>query len=333
MKTYARDIITNAGLLSGIIDVFGSADDNELRAYLRLLNNILEKNTNKEYFPYAKDIYTIDSTLEPSVITIGKEQVSPAGSSETWLTGTITGLKNDITTINTVPLFENAVVTTPAGKFYIPGTSTFTAGRVQDASGNYYEILNGVPGISGTISAGSELTLFTANVNTVEGVFTNVDVFANSPRFVKSVAYLRDDTYRSLNFLSADNYDEINRITTVTASEPSYAIVRHDFPITKIELYPLSSSGGYKITVEKELGPYDFSDEVELPLGYTPFLEARLAHDISLMNGAVEKLPYLDKMAKDALTDIKRINDQPSILNNKAYYNGNNYDVYTDQWR
>jgi hypothetical protein len=335
MKSYAREIIQNAGLMSGILDVFAVAEDNELRAYLHLLNGILAEFNNAQYFPYAKNLYTIGATVSPSVITIGKDEVYPTGLTDAMLSGSITGLTNQITGVGTVPTFTDAVVSLSDGtQYYIPGTSTLISGTVtSQQTGGIFDITAGTPTFTApNLEIGDTLTLATLVLSTSAGTYVHVDVFDEAPRFIASAAYLRDNVYRSLTSISEDDYDRSDRLDESTGAEPRYYIVRGDYPITTIQLYPLTSVANFKVTAEKQAGPYVFDDVVQLPGGYIPALEQELAYRIAVMNGATEKLQMLREMAKSSLSKIKRINDKPVVLNNNASYGGNRYNINTDTW-
>ena len=334
MNTYARDVIQNAGLLSGILDVFSSADDDELRAYLNLLNNLTAQYSLQEYFPMSKDTYTVDTLLNPSQITIGKELINNAGLSDTYTTGTITGLNNDINTIADVPVFQDAHIVGDGVKLFAPGVATLNSGRVTDEFGNYFEIIAGTPAISGTITKGSTLTLTVANFNTNSGVYTDVDIFATQPYVFKSVAYVRDGVYSPLTIMDADQYDNSDKTTTATASVPRVAVIRKDFPITTVELYPPSTYSQFKLTAEQVLGPFEFNSEIRISAPYIAFLEQELAYRIAIMNGALEKVQLLKSLSAASLADIKRLNDrQTSTLDNSAYFGRTSYDINTDTWR
>jgi len=334
MPTYARDVIQNAGLLSGILDVFSSADDNELRAYLTLLNSITAQYSQQEYFPYSKDIYTTTSLLEPSKITIGKELINAAGLSDTYITGTITGLTNNVNGTGDTPVFANAHIVSNGVKLYVPVTSVLNSGRVTDEAGNYFEIVAGVPAISGTIAAGSTLTLTTANLTTNSGVYTDVDIFAEQPTTINTLSYLNSEVYTPIDMVNTDQFDSMTILTQNAGGYPVIATARKDFPITTIELYPLTDQGAYQITAGKTLGPFGFDSEVRVGAAYIAFLEQELAYRIAVMNGALEKVQLLKSMAASSLADIKRLNDKyTSILSNSATFARTSYDINTDTWR
>jgi len=332
MAKSARQLIQDAGVTAGITDIFATFEPNEISSLLRQLNHIVEEFNTEEYFPVTKKSYTVDSITD-SNITIGINQLNNAGVSNTYISGTITGLINTVNSVGTIPTFQDAVITLDTGEeILVPGISTMNAGILVGSDGGIYS--NVPPGPSFTapdITPDQTLSISTFNLNTLEGTFTNVDILAERPNIIESVAYLTDNRYVPLNIIDIDTYDNSVRLTQQTSTYPSYASYRTDYPIGTIELYPMSNTSTFNITVQDQLGPYEINDELNLPNGYIPALEYELAVRAAIINGYLDKVQLLKKLATDAKKKVKRLHAKPRLLNSgSAINNRGKYDIYTN---
>jgi len=334
MAKTVRQLIQNAGLYAGITDIFTSFEPGEITALLNQLNNSLEEFSLEPNFSYTKNIYDVLNATSP--ITIGKERLKQPGISDTYLSGTITGLINTISSTATIPLFKDAVITLDTGEeYFIPGTSTMNAGIITGSNGGVYSDVPPSPTFTPPdITPGETITFNQLNLDTPEGVFTHVDVFADRPNFVKSVAVVVDGVYAPIKLISPDTYDDSYRTTVgYGTTYPSYAIYRTNFPIAEIEIYPNVGSNEYRITSEIMKTDYEINDEIDLPIGWGPVLEYDLAVQAAVLAGELSKLPQLEKKASTVLRKVKRMNNRSKSSNKSTYFsNRRSYNPLTDSF-
>lgn len=332
MAKTVRQLIQNAGMYAGVTDIFASFEPNEITALLNQLNNSLEEFSLEPNFSYSKNIYDVET--DSSTITIGKSQLDSPGITGTYSLGTITGLVNDITTSADVPTFVDALITLDTGEeIFIPGTSTLNSGTVVGSDGGIYTT-NPLGFIPPTILAGDTLQFSTSTFNTPNGTFENVDIFADRPNFVKTVAVVKDNVYAPLKLISADTFDDSVRYEQSTgAIYPSYAVYRTNYPIAEIVIYPTVGNCEFRITSEIMKTDYNLNDDIDLPIGWGPVLEYNLAALAATLAGEMSKLPQLEKKASAVLRKVKRMNNKSKQSNKSTYFSTRSgYNPLTDSF-
>lgn len=338
MARTARDLITAAAQSAGIIDSIESLQSEEAVHALAELNNIVETWNLDAYYPYTNVNYDVLSYLEDGFISIGKNKVLNAGPQTFNNTGSFNPLRYDITANGDTLSFTDVNFTSGAELYYIPGTSTITTGTFLDAvSGNTFDVIGGVvANLTGNILANSELSYSTASqlaINTPEGIFTRVDIFAERPNRIIAVLAEINTLLRPLVFVSHNQFDNSFK-STVEQNRPYYFTYNSDYPISKIELYPIST--GYKSQVSYQIVQSEFTlnDDINLPDGYYPALQYELAHVLAVHYGNFDVVAVLEKMAIERLARVKRLNNKTPILSKRGTPRSSyRYNVSTDTYR
>tara|TARA_R110002096_G_scaffold149991_4_gene311723 strand:+ start:6941 stop:7954 length:1014 start_codon:yes stop_codon:yes gene_type:complete len=334
MAKTVRELIQLAGISAGIVDIFAEFSDGEISLMLNQLNNSVDEFYLEEYFPHTKTVNTV-SNVVGSGITFGKSVAFAPGTSTIPLTGTITGLTAEISSV-AIPSFDaptiiegvNTYVTTETGISTYNGTLTDpVGGGVITVVAGVATTWNSIVIPIGTILTYSDAILFQI-VHTAD-IYDYADIISNRPNYVQSVALLDSDIYKPLTMLDIDTFDNTYR-SQATFGTPIYYTVRNDFPIMTIETYPKSTGRSFIVTANINPDPYELNDIINLPSGYASCLEYTLAARAAIMDGFMDKVPALNKMAMDVKTKIKRMNTKPKRLGSALPRN--RYNATTDSW-
>ena len=338
MAKTARDLITAAAQTAGVIDAIEALESEEAVHALAELNNIVETWNLDAYYPYTNVHYDVQNYLEDGFISIGKNKVFNAGPQTFNNTGSFNPLRYDIISNGDTLSFTDVNFTSDNELYYIPGTSTVSNGRFLDSkSGNTFDVIGGlVDNLSGPISSNTELTyLSTAplQINTPEGIFTRVDIFAERPNRIISVSVDISSILRPLVFVSPNQFDNSFK-SKIEQPYPYYFTYNAEYPISTIELYPIST--GYRTQVSYQIVQNDFTlnDDINLPDGYYPALQYELAKVLAVHYGNFDVVPMLEKMSTERLARVKRLNNKTPILTKRGTPRANyRYNVNTDTYR
>jgi hypothetical protein len=334
MSKTVRELIQLAGISAGIVDIFAEFEDGEISLMLNQLNNSIDEYYLEEYFPHTKTVSTV-SNLVGSGITFGKSVAFTPGTSTIPLTGTITGLTAEISSA-AIPSFDAPTIVQGVNTYVTTetGISTYNGTLTDPVGGGAITVVAGVATTwnsivipIGTTLTYSDSVLFQI-VHTAE-IYDYADIISNRPNYVQSVAVLASDMYKPLTMVDIDTFDNTYRSQSILGS-PIYYAIRNNYPIMTIETYPNSTGRSFIVTANINPSPYGLNDVINLPSGYASCLEYTLAARAAIMDGFLEKVPALNKMAMDVKTKIKRMNTAPKTLVNTLPRN--RYNAVTDSW-
>jgi hypothetical protein len=113
-------------------------------------------------------------------------------------------------------------------------------------------------------------------------------------------------------------------------SFPAYYTYHTTFPIGEIEIFPAIDAYSFFITVQDVIQEYTLNDTINLPNGYYPALQYELASVLASIYGNMEMVPQLEKMAKERIARVKRLNNRPRLLSHDGAIVGNQgWDIRT----
>jgi len=152
-----------------------------------------------------------------------------------------------------------------------------------------------------------------------------VDIDAPRPNRIKGVAVLTDNRYVPLEYISPNTLADSNirNANSFGGTFPAYYTYHTTFPIGEIEIFPAIDSNPFFITVQNVLENYTLNDTIDLPNGYYPALQYELASVLAAIYGNMEMVPQLEKMAKERIARVKRLNNRPRLLSHDGTPLGN----------
>lgn len=178
---------------------------------------------------------------------------------------------------------------------------------------------------------------FVERVTTTGDSFTigpdpSADLEMARPNIITSVAYVLGSVERPLRNLPQDDYDNYSKFQA-SAGYPDYYVVRTSYPLMEIELYPkLAGNLDVVVTGETTLGDWTLDTIIELPNGYAPALEYKLAEILALRNGNIS-YELIKAQAQDFLDRVKRINNKGRLVSKRgSLQTRGDYDVYSDSY-
>lgn len=335
MATTVRDLITNAARQAGVIGLVDNLNDNETTQALTELNNLMEFLQLQSYYP--QNNVTNQITSVTNSFTMGRVLEKENGYLTDYLTGTITGLRDSITTSanpSTI-YFDTPTITTTNGDVYYATTSlNLQNGTVYNTDSTRTE--SGGTGVSfsgPTIDAGSTVSISASNF-TVAGEFYKIgDIYADRPNRIIAVTQQDGIVERPLRFIPEDDFDQAYKVNN-SVSHPLYYTVRGTFPFMTIEVYPNSTGGTFNVISEIIQGDFELNDEIELPQGYKPLIQYKLAKILAEDYGYAGKAQQLEKRANEMEGSLKKLNNRGKLMDNSGSpLKGGRYDFYTDTWR
>lgn len=158
----------------------------------------------------------------------------------------------------------------------------------------------------------------------------SADIQIRKPNIITSVAYVLGGVENPLRAIPEDDFDNASK-TDFNAGYPNCYVVRNTYPIMSIDLYPLSSGSlDVVVTGEVSIGDWDLDTQIQLPDGYAPYLEYKLAEILALREGN-EIYPSLKAQAQDFLDRVKRINNTSRLVSKKGSLTSKGrYNIYDD---
>jgi len=159
----------------------------------------------------------------------------------------------------------------------------------------------------------------TQSLTASDGQYTFGTGGDNSTRPVKIYnAYIKDGSIdHPVRIISNEEYSSIP-YKTVTSTHPYNLYFRSEYPLAKVELYPVpSKTTTLYLECMAALSTYsDTTDAVTLPPGYTKYLAYQLAIDLQ-PEYKTNADPAIYEGAREAKELIKRANlkDKPVMLN------------------
>lgn len=140
----------------------------------------------------------------------------------------------------------------------------------------------------------------------------SVDIETPRPNRVIGVAVLKDGRYCPLKEITeADaatgHYRNMQGSATYYAVFPTY-------PDMTIKLFPVETGLTYLVSSQVVVQAKTLNDQLNLPMGYAPALQYELASVLAALYGNAEVVPQLEKMAKERLARVKRLNNKPRHL-------------------
>ena len=168
------------------------------------------------------------------------------------------------------------------------------------------------------------------NNEIVIGSDPSADIDMRRPNIITSVAYILGNVEYPLLDVTQDDYDDSMK-TDESSGYPVYYVVRTDYPLMKIELYPkMTANLDVVVSGRVALGDWTLDTEVLLPDGYAPFLEYKLAEILALRYGNVS-YELIKSQAQDYLNRIKRINNKGRMISKRGtIQTRGRYDIYSD---
>lgn len=163
----------------------------------------------------------------------------------------------------------------------------------------------------------------------------SVDIDAPRPNRVIAVAINKSGRYYPLTEVSPNDMANSNfrNVGASTGGVPVYYTVHTTYPIMEIEIFPAVDAFPYIITTQNVVQAKTLNDFIDLPSGYYPALQYELASVLAAIYGNLEVVPQLEKMAKERIARVKRLNNKPRKLTHDGTPIGSGYwDIYTDNY-
>lgn len=318
--TTVRNLITNSARTAGIIGVNENLNDNESTQALNELNNLMEHLQLQPNYP-QNNVTNSTSGVSDS-FTIGRTLLKENGFYTDYLTdGTISGLRSAITTSG-APIavyFDTPTITLDNGDvYYCDGNLQLWNGVIDNTDSSRTES-NGV----GTLFSGPQIDIGTVlNLTNcsflVTGNFYKIgDIYADRPNRVISVNQVVGSVTRPLDFIPENKWDSTVKVTGSNTNSLYYT-TRGTFPFMTIEVYPNSSSGTFNVVSQIVQGNWGFNDDIELPVGYTPLIQYKLAIILAEDYGYIAKAGLLNTRANKMESDLKILNNQGTLMSNSG---------------
>jgi hypothetical protein len=133
-------------------------------------------------------------------------------------------------------------------------------------------------------------------------------VFNSARPVTVESAYMTVDgyDYSPVNILSRDQYDAIADKTS-TGSVVDSIFITYEYPLAKVYVYPVASSGTLNVVSKKPLTePATAATSLSLPVGYERMLRLLLATELMPQYGVQNQM--IIQMGLKAKQDIKRVN-------------------------
>ena len=152
------------------------------------------------------------------------------------------------------------------------------------------------------------------------------------PNIISSVGYVLGNVLNPLLEMPEDNFDN-SSINDSDVGYPDYYIVRREYPLMEIQLYPkIASNLDVIVTGEVSFGDWNLDTIVDLPDGYVPYLEYKLAERLALRYGNVS-YELLKAEAEEILANVKRVNNKSLLVSKRGSLTSKgNYNIYNDSF-
>ena len=328
-----RNLITNAARTAGIIGVVEDLNSNEAVQALTELNNLMEHLQLQSYYP--QNNVTNSVTGVASSFTIGRDEINTNGEYTDYLTaGTISGLREAITTSGAPAsvYFDTPTITLANGDtYYCDGSLRLYNGAVDNVDSVRTDSVGaGVSFTGPTIPISTVLNITTCQF-VVTGTFYKIgDVYADRPNRVIALTQQEGSNTRPLTFIPEDNWDSAYK-TNASISHPRYFTTRGTFPFMTVEVYPAASGATFNVITQIVQGDFELNDEIELPMGYKPLIQYKLAIILAEDYGYNAKAGLLGTRAKKMEGDLKKLNNQGTLMSNSGSPGrGENYNFNSD---
>jgi hypothetical protein len=163
-------------------------------------------------------------------------------------------------------------------------------------------------------------------------VGTGGDIDTPRPNSIITFAVDVGGVYRPLKKESTIAFDDEARVLS-TGSIPSTFVYRTEFPLSKIQVYPIPS-GSYTFSMTSNFKQVEFglNDEVLLPSGYYPLLQYNLADLLLVHYPNPAKFQMINATAVRILGDMMRQNSKVGKLKNDFGNSNGKYDILTDSY-
>lgn len=150
------------------------------------------------------------------------------------------------------------------------------------------------------------------------------------PNIITSVGYVLGGVLNPLRELPEDNFDNYSTMET-DVGYPDYYIVRREWPLMSIQLYPqMASNLDIVVTGETSFGEWNLDTNVDLPDGYHAYLEYKLAERLALRYGNIS-FELLKSEAEEILANVKRVNNKSLLVSKRgAITSKGRYNIYND---
>lgn len=162
-----------------------------------------------------------------------------------------------------------------------------------------------------------ELSTFTTP-GEVEIGPTGADIVATRPNRITAVAATIGGQYTPLIFIDEATLWNSTIQNIKNGGGPIYYTLIAGAENSVIKFYPTSSTYPITLTSQTVISNYTLNDEIQLPQGYYPALQAEMSVYLAQFYSNAEVLPGLEKMAVRALARIKRLNLKPRLLQTKG---------------
>ena len=162
-----------------------------------------------------------------------------------------------------------------------------------------------------------------------------VDVDAARPNRVIAVAIDKGSRYYPLEYVAPNDMANSNfrNVGAFTGGIPVYYTVHTTYPILEIEVFPAVDAFPFIVTSQNVVQAKTLNDTIDLPSGYYPALQYELAGILASIYGNMEMVPQLEKMAKERIARVKRLNNKPRRMSHDGTPIGSGYwDIYTDNY-
>ena len=333
MAITVRNLITNAARQAGIIGVVENLNSNEASQALNELNNIMEHLQLENYYPHNNVEHSVSNVTDS--FTMGRTLLKENGFITDSYSGTITGLAANIVS-SADPgsvTFTTPTITVGSDVYYCDNTLTLYTGTVSNSDSSRTDSAGSGTSFSGpTITAGETLTITNSNF-TVTGNFYKIgDIYADRPNRIVSLLQVIDSVERPLQFIPESSFDQAYK-TNSSVSHPTYYTVRGTFPFLTIQIYPNATNGTFKVFSQIITSSYGLNDEINLPQGYQPLIQYKLARQLAEDYGYAGKAQQLLAREKDMIASVKKLNNQGRLMTNSGspIRNGR-YNINTDSW-
>ncbi len=143
---------------------------------------------------------------------------------------------------------------------------------------------------------------------------TGADIVATRPNRITAVAANVGGQYAPLTFIDQNSLWNSTILNNDNAGVPLYYTLLPGATNSTIKLYPTSTAYTITLSTQTVISSYTLNDEITLPAGYYPALQAEMSVYLAQFYSNLEVLPGLEKMAIKALARVKRLNLTPRLL-------------------
>ena len=97
----------------------------------------------------------------------------------------------------------------------------------------------------------------------------------------------------------------------------------------RIGILPAETGLTYRVDSQSVVQAKTLNDTIDLPMGYYPALQYELASVLAAVYGNAEMVPQLEKMARERVARVKRLNNKPRQLVGDYGQTARSWDIRT----